>query len=83
MPNYDTTCPKCNGYGGTYLDDSLTDKIPCKLCNGTGEKQFKVVKKRNGEYEVVVKTTFSLRTSYFTGTWLACVDCANKLNNSI
>lgn len=80
MPNL--TCPECSGIGGTYLDASLTDKIPCRVCGGSGEKQFKVVKKGDA-YEVVVKTKFSLRTSYFTGNWSDCRNYADQLNNPI
>lgn len=73
------TCSECGGLGGTYLDASLTDKIPCKECNGTGEKQFKVIRSKN-VYKVV-EYAF-LKRVYFKGNYLACSTYANELNKT-
>jgi hypothetical protein len=82
MPSYDFMCPKCNGAGGTYLDSSLTDKMPCKVCGGSGERRFKVIKGKH-RYEVIADRKFSLRSSCFRGTYLDCKNYADVLNNSI
>lgn len=82
MPSYDLMCPECHGMGGTYLDSSLTDKIPCRVCGGSGERRFKVIKGKD-KYEVIADRKFSLRSSCFKGTYADCKNHADALNNPI
>ncbi len=78
----DLTCSECGGIGGTYLDAALTDKIPCRVCGGSGERRFKVIKGKD-KYEVIADRKFSLRSSCFKGTYADCKNHADALNNPI